>query len=469
MELDRPLRILQVSMADVSGGAESSARELFQAYRASGHQSWLAVGLKRSDDPDVLVIPNDEYRNQWTRMWLTIAASHNRLKTKVRGVGRLINTWRWSGEPNRWIGQQLGIEDFEFPATKHLLDLTPKRPDIVHCHNLHGGYFDLRELPRLSHQVPVILNLHDAWLLSGHCAYSFACTRWESGCGDCPDLTIFPAVKRDSTAHNWKRKKDIFTKSRLYVATPSQWLMERIKKSILIPAIVEGRVIPNGVDLTVFRPGDKQRARAELGIAQESRMLLFAANGVRQNVWKDYGTFRAAVAEVAESEPGVLVFIALGEDAPLEKIGKAEIRFVPFQENPKDVARYYQAADIYIHAAKVESFGKTVLEARACGTPAIATAVGGIPEQIKSLLLPEASAEYPSYSMEEATGILVPQEDIAALASAIRTLLRDEPLRKRLGENAVEDVRRRFDVKLQAEAFISWYKEILTSQNNIYA
>lgn len=456
-------------MADVSGGAESSAKNLFHAYRASGHKSWLAVGLKRGDDPDVLVIPNDEHRNQWTRMWLGIAASHNRLETKVRGVGRLINTCRWTGEPNRWIGRQLGIEDFDFPGTKHLLDIAPERPDIIHCHNLHGGYFDLRELQRLSHQVPVILNLRDAWLLSGHCAYSFACTRWESGCGDCPDLTIFPAVKRDNTAHNWKRKKDIFTKSRLYVATPSQWLMERIKKSILVPAVIEGRVIPNGVDLSVFHPGDKRKARAELCIPQEARMLLFAANGIRQNVWKDYKTFRAAVAEVAESEQGELVFIALGEDAPLEKIGKAEIRFVPFQKNPEDVARYYQAADIYIHAAKIESFGNTILEARACGIPVIATAVGGIPEQIRSLQLPAASSEYPSNSMEEATGILVPEGDIEALASAIQTLLRDETLRKRLGENAVEDVHRRFDLRLQAKAFISWYKEILDSHNNLGA
>src|SRR6266481_3710141 len=227
------MRILQVSMADLSGGAEASARNLFRAYRASGHESWLAVGSKRTEDPDVLVIPNDEYRNKWTKMWLGIAASHNSRKNKLRGVGRLINMFRLVGEPGRWMGKQLGIEDFHFPGTRHLLQLPPKSPDVLHCHNLHGGYFDLRELPKLSRQVPVILNLRDAWLLSGHCAYSFACSRWETGCGQCPDLTLFPEVKRDRTAPNWESKKKIFADSHLYVTTPSQWLMDRVKRSIL--------------------------------------------------------------------------------------------------------------------------------------------------------------------------------------------------------------------------------------------
>lgn len=461
------MRILQVSMADVAGGAESSARNLFQAYRADGHESWLAVGHKRSADPDVVIIPNDDHRNHWTKMWLRIAASHNRKKSKIRGIGRLINFGRWTSEPDNWIRQQLGIEEFDFPGTKHLLSITPKPPDIVHCHNLHGGYFDLRELSSLSRQVPVILNLRDAWLLSGHCAYSFACTRWETGCGQCPDLTIFPAIKRDRTAYNWERKKQIFQRSRLYVAAPSQWLMERIKRSIVAPAIVGSRVIPNGVDLTVFHPGDKQTARSETGISSDAKVLLFAGHDIRQNIWKDYETFRAAVEEVANAfTDGELLFIALGQDAPPERVGKAIIRFVPFQKKPEDVARYYRAADLYVHAAKVESFGNTILEARACGTPVVASAVGGIVEQMKSLRLGSTSTEYPSYSAEEATGILVPEGDSRALASAITMLLKDEDLRKRLAENASEDARKRFDLKLQASAFMSWYQDILDARNS---
>jgi len=106
------------------------------------------------------------------------------------------------GQPGRWLDLQLGKEDFSFPDTRHLFHKVGDLPGIVHAHNLHGGYFDLRVLPWLSRQVPVILTLHDAWLLAGHCAHSFDCQRWKSGCGQCPNLSIPPVAKRDATASN---------------------------------------------------------------------------------------------------------------------------------------------------------------------------------------------------------------------------------------------------------------------------
>ena len=51
--------------------------------------------------------------------------------------------------------------------------------------------------------MPVALTLHDEWLLTGHCAYTLGCERWRIGCGRCPDLTIYPAIRRDSTAENF--------------------------------------------------------------------------------------------------------------------------------------------------------------------------------------------------------------------------------------------------------------------------
>ena len=71
-------------------------------------------------------------------------------------------------EPIRKLKIRQGLEDFEFRVTRRRLNLTPERPDVIHCHNLYEGYFDLRALSALSRHVPVILTLHDEWLLTGH-------------------------------------------------------------------------------------------------------------------------------------------------------------------------------------------------------------------------------------------------------------------------------------------------------------
>jgi glycosyltransferase involved in cell wall biosynthesis len=307
------------------------------------------------------------------------------------------------------------------------------------------------------------------WPITGHCAHSFDCERWKNGCGQCPDLTSSPAINRDAAACNWQRKGSIYAKSRLYVVTASRWLMNKIEQSILVPAIIEGRVIPNGVDTSIFSPVDKRAVRAVLGLSQEAKLLLFAANGIRGNRWKDYRTMRVAAALIAERLYGQkILFIALGEDAPAEQIGQAEVRFVPYQQDPKSVGRYYQAADVYIHAAKADTFPTTILEALACGTPVVATAAGGIPEQVKGLAISDFEyriSNLNKYGTSVATGVLVTKGDATGMAMCIERLLSDELLLRQLGENAAQDAGQRFALNQQVDAYLEWYQEILERQN----
>jgi glycosyltransferase involved in cell wall biosynthesis len=457
------MRILQVSTADIAGGAERIAWNLFNSYREAGHASSLAVGIKRSSDPDVSILPNGNEWTVWRRGWSAIGRGAGRFTARVPGAGLVSGFAHFASRPRTNLLEAYGIENFHYRGSRRLLDLARERPEIVHCHNLHGGYFDLRVLPRLSREVPVVVTLHDAWLLSGHCAHSFDCERWRAGCGHCPDLSIYPAVKRDATAYNWRRKRRIFAQSRLYVATPSAWLMRKVEDSILAPAIVESRVIPNGVDLGTFAPGDRARARAMLNIPQDARVILFTGYGIRRNIWKDYETMRAAIARAAGELRGEnVLFIGLGEESPPERLQSAEFRFVAYVRDGTEVARYYQAADLYIHAAKVDTFPNSVLEALACGIPVVATAVGGIPEQLKPLAgLGAGAPELTRHGPDAATGVLVAAGDAEDMAGSLVALAREAGLRTRLGANAQADARERFGLARQAQEYLTWYRQLL--------
>ncbi len=449
------MRILQVSTADQGGGAESIAAGLHQAYRRHGHDAWLAVGSKQTDCPHVWEIPQEPYRSMWAR-WVREVST--KLLSSVQGLShgeRAIRLLSMTlSEPARTLNRIRGREEFSFPGTYRLLDGAPITPDVLHCHNLHGawlregGYFDLRALSTLSRAVPTILTLHDAWLLSGHCAHSFECDRWKAGCGHCPDLTIYPAIRRDATAGNWLRKRDILSRSRLFVATPSQWLMNKVKESILLPGIEETRVIPHGVDLTVFRPGDKREARECLALPQQSWIVLFAANSISKNPWKDFKTLRAAVKHLAAQEKDKPVhFVAVGEGNASDKAQVTDVQFVPLVREPLSMARYYQAADIYVHAARVDTFPNTVMEATACGTPVIATAVGGIPEQV----------------LDGRSGFLVPAGDAEAMARHAQFLFENEERRRMISAQAAEVGKARFDLNRQVQAYLDWYEQLVMS------
>jgi len=456
------LSILQVNTRDAGGGAEHVARRLFEAYRAMGHRSHLAVGYKSSTDPDVSQIVQGTGESLHRRIaWgiFQVLQPWYGRSGATRRLCRVAHNW---ASPRRQVDRRQGLEDFDYPGSRSVAGVAPFTPDILHLHNLHGSYFDLRALPELSRRHPTVVTLHDAWLLSGHCAHSFDCDRWVTGCGSCPDLTIYPAVAADATAENWNRKRDLYLRSRLHVATPCQWLMSRVRRSMLAPAIASSRVIPYGIDLNVFYPGDRGRARDAVGLPREADVLLFAANGIRHNPFKDYETMRAAVARLGDrSRRRKLLLVALGEHAHEERIGSAAVRFVPFTSDPKRVACYYQAADVYLHAARADTFPNVVLEALACGCGVVATAVGGISEQVKSLDLAVASEHATRYATASATGVLVDRGDDAAMACAVERLLGDASLRRVLQENAAVDARRRFDLKRHARDYLGWYREIL--------
>jgi glycosyltransferase involved in cell wall biosynthesis len=239
--------------------------------------------------------------------------------------------------------------------------------------------------------------------------------------------------------------------------------MSIVQQSILMPAVRSAAIIPNGVDLGIFRPGDRELARKRLGLSQDAAVLIFTAHRIRENPWKDYATLRETAGRLGwlfQRRP--LVLLAVGEDGSPERIGNAEVRFLPFSQEPAFLAACYQAGDLCVHSARADTFPTSVLEGLACGVPVVATATGGIPEQIKSLGGFPGTRPWPDYSREEATGVLVPPADAEAMTGAVAYLLEEEAVRKQLEANAAADAAQRFSVERQVERYIHYYGEVLS-------
>lgn len=439
MSADRPLRVLHVSTTDVGGGAEAVALGLHRACLEQGWESRLVVGRRRGQTPGVVELdelaPTVVGRLQGrARRW---AASHD--------VGRppLARAIRGLSDPRRAVEALLGIEHLDFPATWRLLDAMPgAAPDVVHLHNLHGNYFDLRALPSLSRQVSTLVTLHDEWLMTGHCAYSVGCERWRSGCGECPDLRLPPEVHRDATRYNWGRKRGALAGARLHVVTPSRWLLERARSSLLADSLVDGHVIPNGIDLDVFRPAPRDEARRELGLSADDRVILFVGVNARGYGFKDLPTLLAAVAPLSTSRPTLRVKV-IGAEGASERAGAALVEYAR-ERDPRRLARWYQACDVFVHSTRAESTTpRVVLEAMACGRPVIATDAAATGELLD----------------DGRDALLVPPRDPGALARRIAEVLDAPGLATALGAAAAETARR-FDVRARHAEYFARYRAL---------
>lgn len=439
------LRVTQVSSSDVGGGAERVAADLHRGTAERGIDSCLAVGFRFGDIPGTVEVPNDANRSPWARAVLRLVpelpAPPARLSAPALAVRRGLKAL---AEPARAVRRAQGYEDFDYPGSEGVSGLCGVAADVVHLHNLHGGYFDLRALPRLSARTPVVITLHDTWLTSGHCAYTLECERWRSGCGQCPHLDTAPAVPRDRTAENWQRKRDILARSRVHVVGPSEWVLRRASESILAAGAVEMRHIPNGVDQRVFAPGDTAAARRALGLPETALVLVFSAASPG-SLYKDAATIAAALPGIARRvAPREVVFLSLGAVADPVAAPGVDVRSVPYTSDPADVARYLRAADLMLHAARAENHPLAILEAQSCGIPVIASDVGGVSETL----------------VDGHTGLLVPPSDPMALAEAASSLLADGSRRAAMGAAALAHAEEHFGLDRMIDAYVGLYRTI---------
>jgi glycosyltransferase involved in cell wall biosynthesis len=440
-----PLRVLQVDTADAGGGAEKVVMGLHGRYLELGIDSWVAVGRKYSGSPRVLEIPNESSRSAWARVLEAQAASLERAGGAQKALSRALLL---AAEPRRYERILRGVEDFDYPGSARLLSLPPRRPEILHLHNLHGYYFDVRRLPALAATQPTLITLHDTWLLTGHCAHPFACARWRTGCGGCPDLGMYVPIRRDASASNRRIKRDAVRASKASLATPSRWLMRMVEASGLLGEGAEARVIPNGADTRVFSPGDRQEARALLGLPADRPIVLFAAKNAADNPFKDFATLLKALPHIGREMATPPLFVALGADPEPREDGLPGVLRIPFETDAARLASWYRAADVYVHPTRAESFGLAVAEAMACGAAVVASRVGGVPEIVE----------------DGSSGVLVGEGDADQLCRAVSKLLGDPRRARTLGLAAAARIAERFTLERQVDAYLAFYDALAESR-----
>ena len=188
-------------------------------------------------------------------------------------------------------------------------------------------------------------------------------------------------------------------------------------------------VVPCGVDTDLFAPGDRDTARAALGL-EGGPLALYVG---RLAPIKGLTTLLDAIARLrAGGTPARLLIVGGDTDEPLDgheadlrqriaRLGLAgAVRFVGAQAQDR-LRAYYVAADVTVLPSYYESFGMVALEAMACGSPVIASRVGGLQTTVR----------------DGVTGLLVGEHDAGALAETIALVLGDATLGWRLGHEGV--------------------------------
>jgi glycosyltransferase involved in cell wall biosynthesis len=213
--------------------------------------------------------------------------------------------------------------------------------------------------------------------------------------------------------------------------------------------------IPSGVPLARFRnldPALGASFRARWAIPPDAVLIVSVG---RLTAVKGFDLLLPAFAQTRFPEsPGFLALVGDGEErSALERLaGALGVRSrVIFTGDLDDVRSALAAADFFVLASRNEGMGRAIVEAMAAGLPAVAPAVGGVPEVIR----------------HGENGLVVPTGDPAALAAALGTLASDPARRRAMGRRAAEWVYPRFDEATMVDALAALYREVLAEHAKV--
>jgi len=155
------------------------------------------------------------------------------------------------------------------------------------------------------------------------------------------------------------------------VISPSRFIARRLEEAGIRDIVIR----PLGVEIDTFRPDRRDRdwLLKRLGLPASARLLCFAGRPARE---KNIDVLIEAVQKLGA--PYHLVLVGAGQGMPAED----RVIALPYERDPKAVARIIASCDAFVHANDKEPFGLIVLEAMACGRPVVGVNAGGVAETV---------------------------------------------------------------------------------------
>lgn len=232
----------------------------------------------------------------------------------------------------------------------------------------------------------------------------------------------------------------LVTKRMDRVITVSASAAEETAKVFKVPR-EKLRVIYNGIDTTVFRKLDgakKERGRLIMvGNTQDRKKgLIYLLKALQLLRGKMDVKLTIVDRGLPDNEYAPQLVNRYGLDGRVFFTGKVGV---------EELVRHYGRAEVAVVPSLYEGFGLPAAEAMACGLPVVATTAGALPEVVE----------------DGRNGILVPPRDAYALAGAIERLLRDDELRRVMGEKGRRRVERHFTWEQAARKTLEVYQEVL--------
>ena len=355
------MRILIVNTSEQDGGAAVAANRLVAALNNNGVQATMLVRDRSTENPSV---------------------------TSLKG--KCVARWRFLWDRLR-IFLALGLKkdhlwDIDIACAGTDITSLPefKDADVIHLSWINHGMLSLMDIDKIvGSGKPVVWTMHDLWPATAICHYARGCRNFISGCRNCR-LLPGGGGRHDLSYKVWNRKKRLYLKSDIHFVTCSNWLGIQAKQSALLQGM-NVTSIPNPIDTRIFNSRDRQEAKTALGLPADKKVVLFVAQKVTDER-KGAQFLVDALNQLSASNKALAeecVVALLGGRAD-ELTARIDIPSYPlgYVYGDKNIARIYNAADVFVIPSMEDNLPNTVMEAMACGVPCVGFNVGGIPEMI---------------------------------------------------------------------------------------